>query len=1242
MAPTPDQRRCIEETFGVPSVVVAGAGSGKTDTLTRRIVYALEHPELSGVSDIDEILAITYTNKAAGELKSRIKAALEEAATAENGLGLQALKVDGAWISTIHGMGARILRENAFTLGIDPFFAVLADEQYEKLANGAVEEVLEDGKGPAERQAADGLLAEYRRDEVVAMLRQLLDAAAESPLAPQELFQLPPKVNAYEELRALAAVTQEVLGAFEEDASTKALGVTAQKYVDKARDALVRVFALADDQDPLIAAPSPQRDDWLRSRTPQEVLALADSFPKLSGSLKQAKQPLASSGENPKEALAEHALNILLACGNEYLSMLLALLPAVLEAYGRAKQQAGVLDNGDLLALVAKSLTDPSNAALARRYGERFKLVMVDEFQDTNQMQVDMINLIAGGGPGGPSPKLCVVGDAQQSIYRFRNADLSVFKDHVRSVQSAPGGCRIELGHNFRSHGDILAFSKGVFSQVFGEDYLDLLHGRDEERAALDGGYRGAQPNAHASEPRRVNVSVFGAKGAREASWQAARSIAQDFKALVAKGHRPGDMAVLLGTMTQAQVYAQALQEAGLPCAITGGTVFRQSPQAQLIGALLFALTDMRDTQALISVLTSDLFALEAQDLLMLTSLDGKRRARLGDAFGLVARGAREAELSFGDGPGPKLSALLTSALGVLGRAAGSVGAKPMSELVKDVLVESGWLTRLTSEDEAQAADAFKALRIVQALERDGICGPLSLARRYQARLQTAKEAPGVLSAGGSDFVRIMTIHASKGLSLPIVAVSEAEFSFRNHSKLHSASVGTQRFVALLPGASVEGLSGSGLVNSAAKDFSDVQNGPDSAERDEAVLRAPASAARFLTALDQLNHYGELEEHQRKLYVAFTRSKEALFVALRKTGKNPKERQDGRPGTVSAIATLLLGEEGTAVFADPQELLQQVVNIHTDYPAAPEHSLDWQVRLQVFPPAEEGEGQEGTAFEQVASTPFTLPAWAPVSSIGLQAGKAQWSQGILSASAVIAAAGGEPSAASGEGPSFAEEHQAQGMPGAFLPLDDEDVPEASATERGTAFHGLCQWAADRWRPGEALAMPPQERIDAMARLFGLSQRQAQELPVLLERWLASKPAAFAAQHRNLSAEQPFWVELQKADAATGRAPLILQGFIDLLAYDEPGRGAAYVVDYKTGCHLQSDEARREAYGLQAACYAYGLLRQGFEDVTLDFVFVDQPCATDPSQLTVTRFPAPGDEPYTLEGARALICQALAG
>lgn len=1307
-SPTPSQASCIQDTFGIPSAVVAGAGSGKTDTLTRRIVYALEHPQLSGASDIDDILAITYTNKAASELKSRIRSALSEAATPENGLALQASKVDGAWISTIHGMCSRILRENALAFGIDPSFEVAVDEVCEQLREEALEAALSAAVHAAAGSDEALLLREYRREEIKGMLGKLVEHALDAPIgAFDNLFALSPQANTADCLLDLTTFVQELLCVVDDKVQTgQKVGKRDLDFQAAAGVFVGKVLDLPEGEDPSCAVVSGERLAQLHAMQPAQLLQLAASLPPLHGGASLAKMELDGLEVTPKMALEQKAAAVRLSVGARFLPTLVRMAQLALETYDALKRQRGLLDNGDLLRLVAHALADPANANIARRYANQFKLVMVDEFQDTNQMQIDMINLVAGGKPDVPSEKLCVVGDAQQSIYRFRNADLAVFKQHVRRVCESAQGRVIELGDNFRSHEDILSFTRGVFSRVFAQDFLDLHHGRDEQRMQQVAPYMGGAVGEDASLPRRVNVKVFGTKGARGISERAAQAIAEDFKALYERGNRPGEMAILLGKMTNAGTYAAALQRVGLKCAITGGTVFKDSNDAAVVADLVAALANPLDSEALADVLTSDLFCLEAADLLQLVSLREGAQGALGDIFAQLVREADKTVCSLFEETGLGApSAQLESAIEVLYAAATHVGSARMSTLVQQVLVNSGWFARLNQDDISRAADVLKAVRILRALEDGAPVGARQLAEQFRARLRVAKEAPGVLSAKGDDFVRIMTIHASKGLSIPIVAVAEADFSPARSQTLTMVQVGQRMFLALDAGASVRSIASSNLVYKSLRSLAD--GGGLFANESEALQALEECAheqkpqqvpiAEFYAALRFLDLAADLEEHQRKLYVAYTRAKEALIAVQASLPAKPRQRANGGMQANEAIAELLTGSVADATFAKAEDAVQQIVTLPVLDAATGDAT--WEARLQVYPlieSADESDLNKGSESGNEVSgadatpAPVSAPAPAPASASapamacpptgkgaypqeglllyeqlpvmgpvqGEQPYRAQWAQGILSASSLKADADagaqgedatetspcgeelsgilpGQSECAAGDGEADLSTdallNECESVP---LSFDEDEEPPAPANDRGTAFHALCEWAALHRDDAGCFTMPPERRQHALAQLYGLNAQQETELPTLLNRWLSSPQAAFAASHAHVCPEFPFWVQLQSATAT--RSQLVLEGFIDLLAFDQPNTGSAYVIDYKTGTGYNTDAKRRSAYKLQAACYAYALMMQGFQEVQLDFVFVDQPDPDNPAKPIVVRFPAQGEPAYTLEQLHQLI------
>ena len=433
-----------------PVDVSAGAGSGKTFTLTERIAHALADPA-SGVDDIDQILAITFTNKAAAELKGRVRSTLRA-----QGLFDQARKVDGAWISTIHGMCSRILRANALEIGIDPGFTVMED--LSEILGQAIEEVLEESRASdyrAYRQLFDAYPvtdspAAFGSDSVTSLLNTLLAKAYELPNGFDDLRLIASREEPGQLARQLLAIYEDSLALMEQikESATQAQNKLTCK---QALDAL---------------------NDLMESDSSQ-VYAVLSSCRRLDGRCGSKEQKAFIKELNAR--FDEVVLRILLCKSALIFDQLVQLARKVDELFAAKKRRLAVLDNSDLIRQALRALENPQVKAL---YEDKFRLVMVDEFQDTDALQLAIVSKLSGAG----QRYLCTVGDAQQSIYRFRGADVALYRTYQREMFSerilAEGGepCALQLTRNFRSHGDVLAFVKKVCAQqsVFGQDFLDL------------------------------------------------------------------------------------------------------------------------------------------------------------------------------------------------------------------------------------------------------------------------------------------------------------------------------------------------------------------------------------------------------------------------------------------------------------------------------------------------------------------------------------------------------------------------------------------------------------------------------------------------------------------------------------------------------------------------------------------------------------------------------------------------
>ncbi len=1183
MALTIGQEKCVN-TLDKPLAVSAGAGSGKTFTLTRRIVHALESGYLT---DIDQVLAITFTSKAAGEIKSRVKGALRA-----GGMTEQALKTDEAWISTIHGMCSRILRAHALELGLDPAFKVADEATVKTLLDASLEEVLggrddlvtvAEGVSP---ERLDALFASFdvhpagpRTASVEGMVRQLVEAASAHPDGMASVV-APPEAPSPIKLLAQLVDVAETAYALADGVKP---GSTRDKFLAATQDALEGARELIG-----------RGSDGLTYR---RVLSAMNGFP-VPGRNFGKNTPY---GEQAVELAEQYcAIAAQARCGlvQEHLVTLIDVAKSVADAFARRKREAGLLDNNDLLAFASRAFRD--HPAIQAAYADRFKLVMVDEFQDTDQLQVDMIKRMAGEG----FSRMCTVGDAQQSIYRFRGADVSVYRRHLEDVRRRNPEGIIELPDNFRSHGDVLALCDRIFEQpqVFGAEFMSLAPGRAESKVK-----RPFLPDG----PRvQVQVTVAPSRGvsSADAVAVAARRVAKSFSQFAAAGHRPGDMVVLLGGMGRANVYAEALRAEGLPCVVAGGSIFNRAPEVALVVRLAQAIANPKWTTALFEVLSSELFALSADDLLELsTGMDEERGIPRRRAFD---QGFRHIERKVASGRA--VSPALAACASLMRRASEQVGNAALADIMQGIVADSGWLARLEAagpEGLARAGNVYKAIRMARDIEAAGGMGPAGVAEELALRVELAKEAPGALSAEGGDFVRIMTVHASKGLEFPIVAVAELRDDAARSQALECCSIEGCTYVSLDGGHVLERLKEktSSLVAKSGSyqpfcEFND--------EELAAMISRSQLPADRRAAIKLHEERGEAAESRRLLYVALTRAKEALVVSMR--GKSSKVDVTGLSKSCwGDVQSALAGEccvfePGVSMFDFGGQRPARVECVHLT-PADVEELLGASGAaggevLQVDGGPDVDEAAVGGCPAGGKPGMIALPVVRPYEP---ERGKPYEGAraGMFSYSSI---------AEDGDGlADFSVEDAVAVAASASLGARDADA----ATSLGTAFHRLAQLAALAWQPGCALERPDAARQRALERSCGLSAEQRDRLDAALERWFASDIASRMGACESVIPEAPFLVRVGgPCDAA------YLEGEIDLLGCVAPAgtreqpAGSALVVDYKTGgSPAETAEQLHEKHLLQATCYAYAVLLEGYAQVECVFVRVEQDRSVAPGQ-----------------------------
>ena len=680
------QRAAIEARGHV--FVSAGAGTGKTLVLVERFANAVCD---EGV-DVGSVLVITYTERAAGELRGRIRREL-----LDRGRDDLARELDGAWISTIHGFCHRLLKTYPFAAGLDPRFRVLDDSQARVLRGEAFEQALDEfcsGDDPRRLR----LLATYGAGG----LRRML-------------------TGVYETLRAAGRPLELRLGE----------GPALAQRVEALREA-ARCLVDEEGNEEQRAQAARMLEVLERDRQAEDLLDLSEL------ATRGGQRERFASYEAARKAVEQAALDELATRDRELLQ---ELLEGFARAYAGAKERESGVDFEDL-QLSARDLLREHDE-IRQKEAWRFRAVMVDEFQDTNRLQCDVIDLIAGD-------ELFFVGDEFQSIYGFRHADVNVFRERREEAGSV-----LPLTLNYRSRPEVLAAVNHLFGSDFGDEFQPL-------------GASGDFPDPVFGTPVELLVTDKASYSGTGTHWRRgeARSVARRVKELVDTGAaKPGEIVLLFAAGTDAEWYEQELRELGLPTyRTTGRGYFGQQQVADLL-AYLRLLHNRYDDEALVTVLASPLVGV-SNDALVLLRANSTRRP--------LFKGLERALPEGLDQRDARLFKAFRQRFERLVAASRTLSLERLCEEIVaahdyDLAVLAQWdgrrryanlrkLARLArSYEELRGADIEGFVRFVREQDEAG-----------------AKELEAVAEEEDADVIRLLTIHAAKGLEFKVVVVADA------------------------------------------------------------------------------------------------------------------------------------------------------------------------------------------------------------------------------------------------------------------------------------------------------------------------------------------------------------------------------------------------------------------------------------------------------------------------------------
>ncbi len=778
---TEEQRRAIELT-GRDVCLSAGAGSGKTFVLVRRYFRLIE----TGKADVHNIVAITFTEKAAKEMKDRIREACEERVALclkegdRSGVGKwEKVKgqLDSAQIGTIHGFCARLLRENPLEAGVDPGFQIMDEVQssifLSKIVHRYVMRLVDDGE-----KGILLLVQEYgwrRLEQILCSLlerREELDEAFGADRGGRKGDVLQRRRELVEKVRYSAFRELLVDRAWRDAVETLKKGGSTSPD-DELETRRLKLLSLAGG---------------LRERCDlEEACGILDEIKRYCRRVRTR----AVGWEPSSKAEVEFALSSMGELVKQYSSLInepdkafekseaelyFALLERYVDLgkeYSAAKAEKGLLDFEDLLIGVRDMLL--SSPALLKRLNKNLRYTMVDEFQDTNDLQKQIIYLICRGKRGCRSGgELFVVGDEKQSIYRFRGADVSVFSK-TRDEIVKTGGVELELSSNFRSQPSGVHY----FNDFFVSSMNDFPGRRSYEPV-----YRRIRPTRpdHGREPVVELLLVKGQKGElssdlrrREADaiarWiedavEGKRKLVYESRGGRESGRslRYGDVAILFRAMTDVKIYERALQEQGIPYHLVAGSGFFGKQEVLDLINFLRYLDNSNDEIALVGVLRSPFFGVSDETLYWLS-----RKKRVASFFG-------KSRIPW---PRPVLAAekqKLTFAHEVFDELNQVKDRLTLAELISAVLRKTGYPAVLatTFMGPQKISNLLKLTDVARDLGRSGLFA-LSDFILYVDELMSSdiREGEAQVETEAGDVVRLMTVHKAKGLQFPVVIVPD-------------------------------------------------------------------------------------------------------------------------------------------------------------------------------------------------------------------------------------------------------------------------------------------------------------------------------------------------------------------------------------------------------------------------------------------------------------------------------------
>ena len=743
-------RDMIVQNLDASMLIEAGAGSGKTTSLVDRMVALIA----AGKCNVDKMAAVTFTRKAAAELKGRFQIALEEAFQEEKD-GDKKVRYEAAlsqldhlFAGTIHSFCARLLRERPIEAKLDPDFEELEEDENFLLR--------------------DRCWAEYL-DRLHTEGAPILQDVMELGLAkPAELRSIYRNVCLYPEVRVVRE--KQDRPDFSKDRTA------LKKYLTRVGKSLPRAVPKNgwDSLQNLI------RRTQLRCRhldldRDQDFINVISGLDR-SPSVTLYKWPSNEIAKEEKAGFGQFKQDVVIPCLERWRHychyFIMELVVPAVAYFGSVRDRDSLMNYQDLLVKAAELLR--GNSEVRRYFQERFTHILVDEFQDTDPIQAEVILYLTGEAleeqlwrqlkvkPGA----LFIVGDPKQSIYRFRRADIDTYNE-VKRIINESGGIIIPLTANFRSLPPVCDWINPIFEKKFpakADAYQPAFEPLEPHRRIQGGGVRRITIG---KVPRHNQEVIAQSDATRMSSW-IDWALNGNFKVFrtgeeekEGKGpaSEPGDFMILTHYKAHLPIYARGLEERGIPYEITGGAAFSESKELWHLLNLLKAVADSEDQVALVATLRGIFFGV-SDDLLY-------RFRKGGGVFSYLAPSDRCGDKEARD----RLERVFVE----LHEFHRWTRTKPPAGALSLILDRLGIIPLALTRDmgETRTGNLFKALELAFWESCRGTTTFVDLVERLSYYYQEVDVEELSVEPGKKDVVRLMNLHKAKGLEATVVFLAD-------------------------------------------------------------------------------------------------------------------------------------------------------------------------------------------------------------------------------------------------------------------------------------------------------------------------------------------------------------------------------------------------------------------------------------------------------------------------------------